>query len=96
MKFATSAIVKVCGLFRSAGQDNHRILSQIVRIYIRILGGANVVVLQLRVGVADHLYRLTGTAARRSALPRERFSPLARNRHDSGFQPCPVLSKSGR
>src|SRR2546421_6822780 len=32
--------------------------------------------LHLRVGVADHLYPLIGTAARRSPLPRERFSPL--------------------
>ena len=35
--------------------------------------------LHLRVGVADHLYPLIGTAARRSPLPRERFSPLAQN-----------------
>ena len=32
--------------------------------------------LHLRVGVADHLYPLIGTAARRSPLPRERFSPM--------------------
>ena len=36
--------------------------------------------LHLRVGVADHLYPLIGTAARRSPLPRERFSPLAQSR----------------
>ena len=39
-------------LFRSAGQDNHRI-SDRVDFIIRILGGADVVVLHLRAGAAD-------------------------------------------
>src|SRR6266480_2271436 len=64
--------------FRFAGQDNHRI-SDCADLTSESFG-ANVIMLHLRVGVADHLYPLIGTAARRSPLPRERFSPLGSKR----------------
>jgi hypothetical protein len=35
-------------------------------------------------------------AARRSALPRERFSPLARNRHADCNARCPLSGQSGK
>src|SRR5437762_7523510 len=47
--------------------------------------------LHLRVGVADHLYPLIGTAARRSPLPRERFSPLALLRSADRLWNCPFI-----
>src|SRR5213080_1289110 len=50
--------------FRFAGQDNHRI-SDCADLTSESFG-ANVIMLHLRVGVADHLYPLIGTAARRS------------------------------
>ena len=51
-------------LFRFAGQDNHRI-SDCADLTSESFG-ANVIMLHLRVGVADHLYPLIGTAAGRS------------------------------
>src|SRR5207253_6175432 len=52
-------------LFRFAGQDNHRI-SDCADLTSESLAVPNVIMLHLRVGVADHLYPLIGTAARRS------------------------------
>src|SRR5207237_7961520 len=46
-------------LFRIAGQDNHRI-SDCADLTSESFG-ANVIMLHLRVGVADHLYPLIGT-----------------------------------
>jgi hypothetical protein len=96
-------------LFRSVGQDNHRI-SDCGDFIIRIFGGADGVVLHLRTGMlsswvkvaaplirgqdAPLRYRV-GRIARHSELPRERFSPLAQMRSANGLWTC-LLSGADR